>query len=416
MRNHKELLILLKKRGWRGSTSSYFSVAHKRTYGVITFVDFKEDDDQSRNRYPSKGKSRKVKHRKSYRLGQGDRKTIGETKCKFLFRRRSSAYATHFKEQHVYKDCSFLRPTPSPLTHLRPFQLLLSDFPPLPHRPNLDQRLELLSHNNEQTSLPQLLISTPSPLSIPPPVIRQNVFAEISRDQIIVGTMNVRTLKCKDSYVKMKAGKIGRPEDKRQQLILEMKIKGIEFMCLQEVRCNVKDMESPFIVDGYAFYYSSTVEFDKLGRNGVGIVLPERMMSGVDKVYQISDRILIITGIFKRKKFAVASIDAPTNSCKSWVKDCFYSELGTAVQGLDNCYKNRLIFGDDFNARVGGVHECCDKFSMRDEPNDNGLRSLDFCSSLGLVIGDTLLRPTEKRREGTWYHSSSKSGILLTIE
>lgn len=431
MRTYKELLkIQLKLFKLYGGSSCYYtnvklSAACNSKYGVITSEGNLGDNGHYNQCYrSSEGATTKVLHMKCSRLrpmprgvrGQDSRSSSAKekTKCQHHDHRKRSPSGSYIKEQHGYKDYSLNSPLPPPPSPSRfTFQQTpLSDLPPptttIPS-PNLDLDTTIIIQESTQPLQHQQPIVPPIPLS----PLKKVPCSEKNIQILRFASYNVRTLQVKKAYSTMSAKPKERPEDKRQPLILQMRLKEIEVMCLQEVRCTMEQTVEPFCLDGYSFFYSTTEESAKLGRYGVGIVMCDSLLREIDEVYPVSDRTLIITGTFKHRKFAIISTYAPTNSSSVSVKNQYYEELSIAISKLPSCYRRRLIFGGDFNARIGGVHECCGKFNMKGETNNNGERLLDFCLTQDLIIGDTLLRPTVRRKEGTWYHSPSKKWFII---
>jgi exonuclease III len=236
----------------------------------------------------------------------------------------------------------------------------------------------------------------------------------LSRNKCLnIMTYNVRTMKVLKPGKKMKSGN-SRPEDKKCFLFDLMYDKKIDIACLQETRLSTPE-DAKFVTNEFVFYNSTNDEAK--GTNGVGIVLRKSIIQSIDKVHYFNDRMIIVTGNFKGAKLAIVSTYSPTNGYTNAKKDVYYQVLEDAIQGLVG-YDHSIVIGGDFNARIGdnddGIFDhCCGKFSMKGKLNDNGSRMLDLCSDIDLVVADTYVRPSVRRREGTWYHLPTKKWFTI---
>ena len=103
-------------------------------------------------------------------------------------------------------------------------------------------------------------------------------------------------------------------------------------------------------------------------------------------------------------------------SAKDSVKDDFYKELSVTQANLP-AHDIKLVLGD-FNARVGrdtktwpgviGAH------SFHQSDNDNGVRTLDFCTINDLTIGGTLFQH-KNIHKGTWLSPDEKTRPPLKL-
>jgi len=267
------------------------------------------------------------------------------------------------------------------------------------------------------------------PTLIPP---KQKRKVMDKRKSINIISLNVRTLRVKKAFTKVKHGNTARPEDKEPFLINTMKMEGIDIACLQETRLALDDGNLS-TTKGFVMYNSinvigSTVE---QGRNGVGIMFREDCADlSTIKVYRFEekeegkiifqdDRMIMITGKFKGEYMTIVSVYSPTNGSTDKAKEGFYLRLQEWMRtNLSMEYRNCLIVCGDFNARIGGNEDgrfngCCGRFNMNGKTNDNGERLLELCLDAELVVANTIKLPRVKKNHGTWFHEPSKKWFTI---
>ena len=192
------------------------------------------------------------------------------------------------------------------------------------------------------------------PTLIPP---KQKRKVMDKRKSINIISLNVRTLRVKKAFTKVKHGNTARPEDKEPFLINTMKMEGIDIACLQETRLALDDGNLS-TTKGFVMYNSinvigSTVE---QGRNGVGIMFREDCADlSTIKVYRFEekeegkiifqdDRMIMITGKFKGEYMTIVSVYSPTNGSTDKAKEGFYLRLQEWMRTnlsmeYRNCYR-----------------------------------------------------------------------------
>ena len=106
---------------------------------------------------------------------------------------------------------------------------------------------------------------------------------------------------------------------------------------------------------------------------------------------------------------SITSVYAPTDVTDPSISEEFYHQLSHILKGVNN--KDLLLMLGDFNARIGpavkptrlhGVHN-------PDTCSNNGERLLNFCTSHGLVITNTLFAH-EKIHQWSWRHPNQNGG------
>ena len=105
----------------------------------------------------------------------------------------------------------------------------------------------------------------------------------------------------------------------------------------------------------------------------------------------------------------------PTLAASAEVKDAFYSQLDSLIQGISR--RDNLIILGDFNARVGSDNEawpnCLGNFGVG-KCNDNGQRLLELCSFQELCVTNTFFC-TKKHYRVSWRHLRSKHWHQLDL-
>jgi exonuclease III len=235
-------------------------------------------------------------------------------------------------------------------------------------------------------------------------------------------THNVQTL----TYANIKENSTTkwRPTDKLPFYINEWVYSNISVAGLQEVRwCGNGETERTDLVSNKSFtIFHSGHETKAI--NGVAIAIKQEWVSGIEYKRFISDRIIIVAGVFDGISTIFCSVYAPTMDTVDELKDAFYNELQSELDKVPKKYTRRVFFGDWY-ARIG---RDCDKewgdirgsYSISDELNSNGLRLLDFCRFNNLYISNTFKKSLSKKR-GSWFHSSSNNYytidyILVSVE
>ena len=191
--------------------------------------------------------------------------------------------------------------------------------------------------------------------------------------------------------------------DKLPLLIEECKEFGVDILCLQEIRrCGNGVVER----DGYKLYYSGH-EVKKI--EGVGILVRDDCCITIIQINYISSRMMSlfckIDGINK----TILSVYAPTEMYGLEQKLRFYEDLNHLIQQIPVEYRDNILVGGDFNARIGRrVDDSWDDVRgrfMSGDQNENGALLLEFCQQNGFFICNTMF---QKRRYGTWQHPRSK--------
>lgn len=193
-----------------------------------------------------------------------------------------------------------------------------------------------------------------------------------------IGTWNVRSLH--------QAGKL-------QNVIKEMKEYEIDILGISEVRWT----DSGCVKSGdHTMWYSGGSNH----KNGVGIILHNKIAKMVEGYIALSDRIIITKLNTKPFKINIMQVYAPTTDTSDEEIEIFYEEIEEALSTTKSQEIN-IILGD-FNAKVGKGKESnvVGSFGLG-RRNQRGERLIEFCVKHNLVIANTWSDQPE-RRLYTW--------------
>ena len=189
---------------------------------------------------------------------------------------------------------------------------------------------------------------------------------------LVLGSLNVRGC----STIETKRCEIGCMFRKRKMDVLalsETKIKGKGEVAFGEVTGRVSGVER-----GRA-------------REGVALLLSERMVSKVVEWKEVSSRLMWVRVRLGRECWAYVSAYGPGCERSEEERDEFWNELAMCVDGLSR--RNYVVVLGDLNARVGAgeVEGVVGRYGVPGE-NENGERLLDMCVEKELVIGNSYFK------------------------
>ena len=158
----------------------------------------------------------------------------------------------------------------------------------------------------------------------------------------------------------------------------------MDIACIQETRW--KGEKSRDLGDGFKLLYKGASN----SRNGVGIVVSERLRDGITGVDRVSDRLMSIKLVVGMKILRVVTAYAPQAGCTDEEKDGFWQELDDYVRSVPS--EETLLIGADLNGHVGeqrrGASKCHGNhgYGIR---NDEGERILEFATAHELALANT---------------------------
>nr|XP_043625404.1 craniofacial development protein 2-like [Erigeron canadensis] len=163
----------------------------------------------------------------------------------------------------------------------------------------------------------------------------------------------------------------------------------VDIVCLQETRWIGGNIGEEY---GYKLWYFGAPS----GRNGVGIIMTERLKDYVVHVERHGDRLMLVRLVIQEETINVISAYAPQSGRGAVEKTTFWDSLNELVRSCPD--DQRLVLGGDLNGHIGveaasysGVHEGLG-FGKR---NDDGRMILEFATAHDLAIANSFFR---KRR------------------
>ena len=215
----------------------------------------------------------------------------------------------------------------------------------------------------------------------------QSIHRKKRETVVKVGCWNVRTL--------------GNPTKFNSSLlnvITTMKEHKVCAMALAEVQwpgCGVLDIEDATVV------YSGSTDTNPINQRGTAVILLGNLRTAWKENKNSTpknERMMKMRLKIGKIWLSITSVYAPTNVTDPSISEEFYHQLSHTLKEVNN--KDLLLMLGDFNARIGpavkptrlhGVHN-------PDTHNNNVERLLDFCTSHGLVITNTLF-PHKKNHQ-----------------
>ncbi|XP_016558061.1 uncharacterized protein LOC107857736 [Capsicum annuum] len=178
--------------------------------------------------------------------------------------------------------------------------------------------------------------------------------------------------------------------------------------CLQETK---QVGTKARVVDGYKLWYSGRVG----NRNGVCILVDDKLKKQVVEVKRVNDRMMLIKLVIKGSSWNNISAYALHVGLDNKVKNIFWEDLDDMVRGVPS--NEKLFIGGNFNGYIGSSSRGYDnvhggyRFGVR---NVDGVALLDFAWAFGLVVVN-LNFPKKEVQLVTFCCSVSRTKIDLLL-
>lgn len=210
-----------------------------------------------------------------------------------------------------------------------------------------------------------------------------------NRDQILISTLNTRTLS-NDAYL----------------CEFENALDNIKFdiIGLSEVKRNG---EGTIECKKFRLYYNGKTTRSKSPNDekaaSVGIVVHSKWLKNVKICKSISLRvILLILKVNKERSIGIIQAYAPTSKATDKEMDKFYQDVEKAQKEIMNC-DWKIVMGD-FNSKIGSrLSNECDVMgpSGYGQRNERGERLIRFCRKTELFITNTMFKK-KPQQKWTW--------------
>lgn len=211
-------------------------------------------------------------------------------------------------------------------------------------------------------------------------------------NNILIGTLNVRTLK---------------EEDRLTELCMALEEIQWDIFGISEVRREHEKLIE--LKNGCILYHTSSNK--SIG--GVGFLINKSMKKYINNYMSISDRVAALDLTIGTRKMRIIQVYAPTatNSSDEDIEK-FYSQISEAYP--DSQSQEVYIIGD-FNSHIGKRQECENHIMgpyYYGQRNDRGERLVLFCQEFGLKITNSLF----KARQGKMWTWLSPDGSQHQID
>ncbi|XP_026731885.1 craniofacial development protein 2-like [Trichoplusia ni] len=132
-------------------------------------------------------------------------------------------------------------------------------------------------------------------------------------------------------------------------------------------------------------------------RNGVGVVLDNRLKESVVDVKRVNDRLIAVKVIVDDIIFNIVSVYAPQSGCEESVKEKFWNDFDCLMMNVQD--NEEVFIGGDFNGHVGRESDGYERvhggrgFGNR---NTDGEALLQAACAFDLAITNTWFRKREE--------------------
>ncbi|XP_021750528.1 craniofacial development protein 2-like [Chenopodium quinoa] len=179
---------------------------------------------------------------------------------------------------------------------------------------------------------------------------------------------------------------------KSTEVVEVMNRRRVNIMCLQETRWIGEGARG--LILGYKAWYvvQETSHMTRNGgaRNGVNVILDERLLKEVIEVYQKNDRLIRVKLLCGKEIVNVISTYTSQVGLDAEEKRHFWEDLDEVVQGV--LHLEKLNIGGDLNGHVGASRDGYESvhggfgYGQRDA---GGEVIMDFSQSYDLILANT---------------------------
>ena len=193
-----------------------------------------------------------------------------------------------------------------------------------------------------------------------------------------------------EKVVPLRAGtlNVGTMTGKGREIADMMERRKVNVLCVQETRW--RGDKARELGDGYKLLYSGA---NKENRNGVDIVLSNKLRDSIVSIKRTNDRIMVIKLCFQGKMINIFTAYAPQVGCDEEEKNSFWEDMNRELSEIP--VEERVIIGGDLNGHVGRNKEGIERIHGGwgiGERNAEGERVIDCAVSFDLAVVNTWFR------------------------
>ena len=195
---------------------------------------------------------------------------------------------------------------------------------------------------------------------------------------------------------------IGTMTGSRREMAERMEQRNVDILCLQETKW--KGSKARNIGGGLKIFYNGA---DRR-KNGIGILLKEKLAESVLEVKRVSDRPMAMKLEVNGFILNIVSAYAPQVNNSMEEKNDFWEDLDGLIKSISK--EERIVLGADLNGHVGegniGNEEIVGRYGAESR-NKEGSMVVDFGKRMDLAIVNTYFKKKDEHR--VTYKSGRKS-------
>lgn len=154
----------------------------------------------------------------------------------------------------------------------------------------------------------------------------------------------------------------------------------------------------------------SGVDKNQRAHAGVGILINDKLVSYIENVEYLNERLLHVTMKFGMDRIHIVSCYAPDISKTRLEREKFFNDLQDLIRSIPVTRKIFII--GDLNARIGNqvIHGVMQKHN-ENELNDNGELLIAMSTQSELRINSTYF-PHKQQHKYTWSNSRGQTSMI----
>ena len=195
------------------------------------------------------------------------------------------------------------------------------------------------------------------------------------------------------SLVRVGTLNIGAMTERRRELTDLMELRNVDILCVQEAKW--KGSKARNIGGGCKLFYNG----DDGRKNGIGIVVREKLVESVLEVKRVSDRLMAMKLGVKGSILNIISAYVPQVNNSMEEKNDFWEDLDGLIESVSK--QERIVIGADLNGYVNkgniGDEEVRGRYGAGTR-NKEGWMVVDFAKRMDLEIVNTYFKKKDEHR------------------